>query len=368
MAAKKLRILVLFGGRSGEHEVSLRSARSVLSQLDADKYDVLPVGVTHEGRWFAGEDVLARFERREMAGLVPVAFVAEPGNWNLYHMEPGKPLSVHQPSDLVFPLIHGTFGEDGTLQGLLDLMEIPYVSGGVLASSVGMDKGIFKDVMRSHGVPVVDGVIVTAAQIADDLQAVLAACEALGPYPLFTKPANLGSSVGITKCRGRSDLVEGLMDAARYDRRVLIEQGIDGREIEVSVLGNDDPDASVPGEVIPGDEFYSYRAKYMDDTSRLVIPAELEQGLADEIRHLAVQAFKAVDGAGMVRADFLIERGTNAIYLNEVNTLPGFTSISMYPKLWEASGVPYPVLLDRLIALALERHEEKRRLIRRYEA
>ena len=368
MTTKKLRVLVLFGGRSGEHEVSLRSARSVLSQLDLQKYDVLPVGITHGGRWLAGDDVLARFERREIATLTPVALIPEPGNWTLYSWEPGKPLQVVQKVDLVFPLLHGTFGEDGTLQGLLELMEIPYVSCGVLASSAGMDKGLFKDVMRSNGVPVVDWIVVTGGQIAEDLPGVLDACERLGPYPLFTKPANLGSSVGISKCRNRSDLVEGLMDAARYDRRVLIEKGIEAREIEVSVLGNDDPDASVPGEVIPGDEFYSYRAKYIDDTSQLLIPAALEESLSDEIRQLAVRAFKAVDGAGMARADFLVERGTNQVYLNEINTVPGFTSISMYPKLWGASGVPYPVLLDRLIALALERHEEKRRLVRRYEA
>ncbi len=368
MAAKRLQVLVLFGGRSGEHEVSLRSARSVISQLDQQKYVILPVGVTHDGRWLTGEGALSRFERRETTGLVPVAFIAEPGNWNLYRWEVGKALAVEQRVDLVFPLIHGTFGEDGTLQGLLDLMEIPYVSCGVLASSVGMDKGIFKDVMRAHGIPVVDWLIVTGGQIADDLDSILRRCEGLGPYPLFTKPANLGSSVGISKCRSRSDLLEGLMDAARYDRRVLIEKGIDGREIEVSVLGNDDPDASVPGEVIPGDEFYSYRAKYLDDTSRLIIPAELDVSVADDIRRLAVESFKALDGAGMARADFLLERGTNAIYLNEINTLPGFTSISMYPKLWEASGVPYPVLLDRLITLGLERHQEKRRIIRRYEA
>jgi D-alanine-D-alanine ligase len=368
MTAKKLRVLVLFGGRSGEHEVSLLSARSVLSQLDPQKYEVVPVGVTHDGRWLAGEDALAKFERGEPAGLSPVTFIPEPGNRTLYSWEPGKPPQSQQRIDLVFPLIHGTFGEDGTLQGLLELMEIPYVSCGVLASSAGMDKGIFKDVMRSQGIPVVDWLVVTGTQIAEDLQGVLDACEQLGPYPLFTKPANLGSSVGISKCRGRSDLVEGLMDAARYDRRILIEKGIDGREIEVSVLGNDDPDASVPGEVIPGDEFYSYRAKYIDDTSQLIIPAELDEALSDEIRGLAVRAFKALDGAGMVRADFLLERGSNRIYLNEVNTIPGFTNISMYPKLWGASGVPYPVLLDRLIALALERHEEKRQLIRRYEA
>lgn len=368
MMAKKLRVLVLFGGRSGEHEISLRSARSVISQLDPQKYEVVPVGITLEGRWLAGEDVLGKFERRETAGLVPVTFIPEPGDWTLYCRQSGKPLEALQRVDLVFPLIHGTFGEDGTLQGLLELMEIAYVSGGVLASSAGMDKGLFKDVMRVRGVPVVDWLVVTSDQIAEDIQGVLDACEKLGPYPLFTKPANLGSSVGISKCRGRGDLVEGLMDAARYDRRILIEKGIDAREIEVSVLGNDDPDASVPGEVVPSDEFYSYRAKYIDDSSELIIPARLEASLADEIRRLAVEAFKALDGAGMARVDFLLERGTNRVYLNEVNTIPGFTSISMYPKLWGASGVPYPVLLDRLITLALERHEQKRRLIRRYEA
>jgi D-alanine-D-alanine ligase len=367
MTIKRMRVGVIFGGRSGEHEVSLRSARSVVTHLDPDRYEVVQIGITHEGQWLSGPDALAGFESTHRAGLEPVSFQPVPGDHNLYRTTPGDPWTPLHQVHVVFPVLHGTFGEDGTLQGLLDLMEVPYVSCGVLASSVGMDKGLFKDVMRANGIPVADWIIVNSRQIADDLEGVLAQAERLGPYPLFTKPANLGSSVGISKCHSRSDLVEGVMDAARFDRRVLIEVGLQAREIEVSVLGNEDPDASVPGEVVPSDDFYSYRAKYVDDKSALIIPAELDAGVADAIRVHAVNAFKAIDGAGMARVDFLLERGTNAIYLNEVNTIPGFTSISMYPKLWEASGVPYPALLDRLIALALDRHEQKQRLARRYE-
>jgi D-alanine-D-alanine ligase len=367
MTTKKLRVLVLFGGRSGEHEVSLRSARSVLSQLDLQKYDVLPVGITHAGRWFAGEDVLAKFERREIAALTPVAFIPEPGDWTLYAWEPGKPLQVVQKVDLVFPLIHGTFGEDGTLQGLLELMEIPYVSCGVLASSAGMDKGVFKDVMIANNIPVVDTLVVLRAEIERDVMAVIKKAEMLSDYPLFTKPANLGSSVGVTKCNSRSDLQEGLMEAASFDRRVLVQKGVrNAREIEVSVLGNNEPIASVPGEVLPSREFYSYESKYIDGTSGLQIPAQLPDETAQQIREYAVRAYQAIDCAGMARVDFFVEKDTNRIYLNELNSLPGFTKISMYPKLWEASGLPYTTLIDRLIELAMERKAERDRTSHTY--
>jgi D-alanine-D-alanine ligase len=246
------------------------------------------------------------------------------------------------------------------------MADIAYVGGGVLASSVAMDKGLFKQVMRAHGIPVVDSALVLSTLIAADPEAAVRQASQAGPFPLFTKPANLGSSVGVSKCRSGSDLLEGLIDAARYDRRVIVEQGIEAREIEVSVLGNEEPQASVPGEIVPSDEFYSYRAKYLDDASELRIPAPIDATTAAEVRRLAVAAYTAIDGAGMARADFLLDRKTGTLYMNELNTLPGFTQISMYPKLWEASGLPYPALMDRLIELALDRQAQKDHLLRTY--
>jgi D-alanine-D-alanine ligase len=361
----RLRVCVIFGGRSGEHEISLRSARSVLQALDPAKYDVLPVGITHDGRWLAGDDVLVAFEKRTTDGLVPVTFPSQPGRRELIPLEAGRQIE-DLSFDLAYPVLHGTYGEDGTIQGLFEMADVPYVGAGVLASSVGMDKVLFKLVMQRCGLPVVEGGVVSRSQILENSEAALHAAEAVSDYPLFVKPANLGSSVGVSKCRNRSSLYEGLMDAARYDRRVLVERGLEARELEVSVLGNADPVASVVGEVIPGDEFYSYRAKYLDDTSELRIPAPLETAVSDEVRRLAVECFQAIDGAGMARVDFLQERSTGKLYINEINTLPGFTSISMYPKLWLATGYTYPGLIDRLIELGLERQAEKDALLRVY--
>jgi D-alanine-D-alanine ligase len=364
----KLKLGVIFGGRSGEHEVSLMSARSVMAALDRSRYEIIPIGITHEGQWLGGKNVLEAFELGQVEALDPVVLLAEPGVNKLFGWGEGQPLATFQDLEVVFPVLHGTFGEDGTLQGLLELANIPYVGAGVLASAVAMDKGLFKSVMRAHNIPVVDWKILDTTQMAEDMDDVLNQAESVAPYFLFTKPANLGSSVGIGKCRNRSDLLEGLMDAARYDRRVLVERGLDAREIEVSVLGNENPEASIPGEIVPGDEFYSYKAKYIDDTSDLLIPAPIDQDTAQEARRLAIESYKAIDGAGMARVDFLLERSTGDLYVNEINTIPGFTKISMYPKLWEASGLPYSALLDRLIDLAFERHKQKDRLVRRYEA
>jgi D-alanine-D-alanine ligase len=361
----KLRVCVIFGGRSGEHEISLRSARSVLEALDPAKYDVLPVGITHDGRWFTGGDVLGAFEKRTTDGLVPVTFPSQPGRRELIPLQAGGK-GGDLSFELAYPVLHGTYGEDGTIQGLFEMADVPYVGAGVLASSVGMDKVLFKLVMQRCGLPVVDGGVLLRSQILENPDAALRTAEAVSGYPLFVKPANLGSSVGVSKCRNRSSLYEGLMDAARYDRRVLVERGLEARELEVSVLGNADPQASVVGEVIPGDEFYSYRAKYLDDTSELLIPAPLEPAVSDEVRRLAVESFKAIDGAGMARVDFLQERSTGELYINEINTLPGFTSISMYPKLWLATGYTYPGLIDRLIELGRERQAEKAALLRVY--
>jgi len=352
MTDKKLHVAVLFGGRSGEHDVSLMSARSVLSVLDPAKYEVTQIGITREGKWLTGEDVIGKFESGKLQGLEH--FILSPDPSDVTHRASGF--------DVFFPVLHGTFGEDGTLQGLFELANVAYVGAGVVGSSVGMDKGVFRDVMSARDIPVVDTLLVLRAEIESDMTAVIEKTEKIGEYPLFTKPANLGSSVGVTKCSNRSDLQEGLMEAASFDRRILIQKGVrDAREIEVSVLGNDDPVASVCGEVLPSREFYSYESKYIDGTSGLVIPAPLPDEISECIREYAVRAYKAIDCAGMARVDFFVDRDTNRIYLNELNSIPGFTKISMYPKLWEASGLPYPKLVDRLIELAMERKAERDR-------
>jgi len=371
----KIRIGVIFGGRSGEHEVSLMSARSILSALDPDTYIVTQIGITHDGDWLVGENVLGAMIEGEYQNLNPVVLMPIPTRKELYTINITGQREILKRCtnlDVIFPVLHGTFGEDGTLQGLLELTDIAYVGAGVLGSSLSMDKGVFKDVMRANGVPVLDSIVVSKREIEEDADSIIGQAEALATYPLFVKPANMGSSVGITKCKSPSDLFEGLLEAARYDRRVLIERGVNAREIEVSVLGNEEPRASVLGEIIPSREFYSYEAKYIDDSSNLIIPAPIPPELAQWVQQLAVQAYRAVDCAGMARVDFLLgknesQRGEpGEVYLNEINTIPGFTKISMYPKLWEESGLPYPALVDRLVELALERKAECNRIERRY--
>jgi len=359
---KKLHVAVLFGGRSGEHEVSLMSARSVLSVLDPAKYEVTQVGITHEGTWLTGTDVLEKFENNRTDGLIPVLVSPDPSERGIYIMEGISGLKKWSDIDVYFPVLHGTFGEDGTLQGLFELADVAYVGAGVVGSSVGMDKGVFKDVMIANHIPVVDMMVVLRAEIENDMLSVIEKAEKVSDYPLFTKPANLGSSVGVTKCSNRSDLQEGLMEAALFDRRILIQKGLkNAHEIEVSVLGNDEPVASVCGEVLPSREFYSYESKYIDGTSGLLIPAPLPDEISECIREYAVRAYKAIDCAGMARVDFFLEKDTNRIYLNELNSIPGFTKISMYPKLWEASGMSYQKLVDRLIELAMERKADRDR-------
>lgn len=361
MMAEKLRVAVLFGGRSGEHAVSLMSARSVLAALDEQKYHVLQVGITPEGRWLTGEKVLEAFEAQEYAGLKAVLVSPDPSEPGLYTLE-GEDLRKLSEVDIFFPVLHGTFGEDGTVQGLFEMADAAYVGAGVLGSSVGMDKGLFNDVMTANDIRVVPTMVFLRSEIETDMESVLKQSERISPYPLFTKPANLGSSVGVTKCNNRSDLQEGLMEAAGYDRRVLVQMGVTkAREIEISVLGNEDPQVSVPGEVIPSREFYSYESKYMDGTSGLIIPAELPEMVTAQIRSMALRAYKAIDCSGMARVDFFVERDTQRVYLNELNSIPGFTRISMYPKLWEASGVSYPQLVDRLIELGMARKAERDR-------
>ena len=375
MTNKKIRVGLIFGGRSGEHEVSLMSARSVLKAIDREKYEVTLIGITPQGKWVAGGDPLKALTGRTMDDVSEATLLGPaPGHRALMKMSEdpqhrGVQLSEIAELDVVLPLLHGTFGEDGTVQGLLELLDLPYVGAGVLGSSLGMDKGLFKDVMRANNIPVVDSFVALRREIEQDLEDVLIRAEGMSNYPIFTKPANLGSSVGITKAHDLSELAQGLHEAARYDRRVLVERGLDrGREIEVSVLGNDAPIASVVGEVVPGDEFYTYAAKYIRDDSKLLIPAPISPELAEEAQRLAVAAFRAIDCAGMARCDFLLERETGFLYLSEINTIPGFTQISMYPKLWEASGISYTELLDRLIGLALERQADKDQTVRSYEA
>jgi D-alanine-D-alanine ligase len=366
---EKLKVGVIFGGRSGEHEVSLMSARSILDALDPEKYQVVEIGITHGGSWLVGTDVHTCFLTGETAHLTPVTMIPDPtrrGLFTIHQGEHGEAIEHMQEIDVFFPVLHGTFGEDGTIQGLFEMADVAYVGAGVVGSAAGMDKGIFKAVMRAHDIPVVDAAVVLRSEIEAQLDAALDRAEALADYPLFVKPANMGSSVGVSKCKNRADLVEGLMEAVRYDRRVLVERAVDAREIEISVLGNDDPQASIPGEIRPAAEFYSYEAKYHDDRSELFIPAEIPEEMAAEMRAVAVRAYQKIDCAGMARADFLLDRHSGEYYLNEVNTIPGFTQISMYPKLWDASGIPYPELVDRLIGLALERRDERDRTEWRY--
>ena len=343
----RVRVVVLFGGKSVEREVSRISARTICGALDPGRYEVIPLAVDAGGRFLpapasakllASGPVPERFRSREAASeaIVP----AEIG--------PGR-------ADVVFPIIHGTTGEDGVLQGFLETLGLPYVGAGVTGSAVGMDKGVFKALLRDAGIPTPRSVLVRAT--AD---AALASALAL---PVFVKPANGGSSVGVTKVKRGEDLAAAIGSALRYDERVLVEEGIDARELECAVLGNEDPKASIPGEVVPGHEFYDYDDKYRDDKAKLLIPAPVSTAVAHETRRLAVEVFRLCGVSGMARVDFFLERGTDRVLVNEINTLPGFTAISMYPKLWEASGLALPALLDELIRLALARHEKRRSLL-----
>jgi len=365
---RKLRVGVIFGGRSGEHEVSLISARSVMNAMDRDKYEVIPIGITRDGRWIASGDPMKALMAGDDAASAPALLPGDPSWRSLMRLEErGQALEATHLAelDVVFPVLHGPYGEDGTVQGLLELAGIPYVGAGVTASSLGMDKAIFKDLMRACDLPVVEYMLIKRKEWDRDPEGVLAAIEARFDYPVFTKPANLGSSVGVSKCHDRAGLAAGLKEAARYDRKLLVERAVPAaREIEVSVLGNDDPIASLPGEIVPSREFYSYQAKYLDEgeqASKLLIPAPISPELTERVRDLAVRAYKAIDCAGMARADFLLSGATGELYINELNTIPGFTAISMYPKLWEASGIPYPELIDRLIELAIERYQDRER-------
>ncbi|HXX23506.1 MAG TPA: D-alanine--D-alanine ligase family protein [Terriglobia bacterium] len=373
---KKIRLGVLFGGRSGEHEVSLTSAVAVMKALDPAKYELVPIGITREGRWRVGPrafGLLTEAPGDDAAQrTAPLRSVLEEGRAVTPSVDPTGPkllplakspaaLKARPEVDVIFPVLHGTFGEDGTIQGLLELADVPYVGAGVLASSTGMDKDVMKRLFRDAGLPVVSWELVLRKEWEDDPAGVRRRIEKRLRYPLFVKPANLGSSVGITKVHEPGELEAGMELAAQYDRKILVEKAVDAQEIECAVLGNDNPQASVPGEIVPVNEFYDYEAKYIKEGSELLIPARLSPRQTKRVQELAVRAFKAVDCAGMARVDFLLDRKSGKIFVMEINTIPGFTPISMYPKLWEASGVPYSMLLDRLIQLALERHRDKLR-------
>jgi len=358
---KKIRLGILFGGRSGEHDVSLVSAASVMKALDPAKYEILPIGITRQGQWKVGTGALKLLPQVLEEGD-PVTPSVDPSGPKLLPLGSGSLAPKSRPEvDVIFPVLHGTFGEDGTVQGLLELADIPYVGAGVLASSAGMDKDVMKRLFRDAGLPVVPWELVLRSDWEKDAAGVRQRIEGRLRYPLFVKPVNMGSSVGISKVHSGTELAAAMDRAADYDRKILVEKGVDAREIECAVLGNDHPQASVPGEVVPVNEFYDYEAKYIKEGSKLLIPAPLTAVETKHVQDLAVRAFEAIDGAGMGRVDFLLDRPTGELYVNEINTIPGFTSISMYPKLWEASGVPYSELLDRLINLALERHAEKSR-------
>jgi D-alanine-D-alanine ligase len=384
---KKIRVGVLFGGRSGEHEVSLLSAASVLDAIDKNKYEVMPIGITKEGRWVTAdhaERLLGKpassvhLRAGDPEATASAAVVAKGENIVVppvpgHEMMPFERELPHRrledraiDVDIIFPVLHGTFGEDGTIQGLLELADMAYVGAGVLGSAAGMDKDVMKRLFRDAGLSLVKHVTVLRNDWEEDPKRVRKLVEKQLKYPVFVKPANLGSSVGISKAHDRGELGPAMDEAAKYDRKIIVEEGVGGkkekaREIECSVLGNDQPKASVPGEIVPGKEFYDYEAKYLTEGSQLLIPANISKKQQKQVQEMAVRAFQAVDCAGLARVDFLMDPKSGKIYVNEINTMPGFTSISMYPKLWAASGIPYERLVDRLIQLGLERHAEKKK-------
>jgi D-alanine-D-alanine ligase len=353
----KLRVGVIYGGRSGEHEVSVASAAAIFKHLDPAKYDAVPIKIAKDGRWALTGDVPKALSAAEVH--------RQADSTALQAIEPTAALS-RSHIDVVFPVLHGPYGEDGTVQGLLELANVPYVGAGVLGSAVGMDKAVMKTLFAAAGLPLVRHVTILRREWHADPAAITARVTGALHYPVFVKPANLGSSVGISKATSDASFTEAMALALRFDRKIVVEEGVpNAREIECAVLGNDDPEASIPGEIIVThrDGFYSYDAKYIDaDGATTKIPADLTPEMQRQVRTLSIEAFRALELSGMARVDFFIDRQTNALYLNEVNTIPGFTSISMYPKMWEASGLPYTALIDRLLTLALERHADKQQL------
>ncbi|WP_291989291.1 D-alanine--D-alanine ligase family protein [Luteitalea sp.] len=373
---------VIYGGRSGEHEVSIASAAAVMANLDRARYEPVPIRIDRDGRWSladkpptaASASEVIEQTRSEMKALRAgreVHLLPRPSEETILAIDRTPTRGEDEPRaivtgvglDVIFPVLHGPHGEDGTVQGLLELANVPYVGCGVLASSVGMDKALMKRVFAAHGLPQCAYAVVLRRRVLAETEVVADELLAQLGLPLFVKPANLGSSVGISKARTRDELVEALKLAADYDRKVVVEAGVPAaREIEVAVLGNDEPIASVPGEIVPSREFYDYEAKYLDGASRLAIPADVPDEMGSRLQALAIAAFRAVDGAGLSRVDFLVDGDSGEVFVNEINTMPGFTTISMYSKLWAATGLAYPELVDRLVQLALERHAEKQQL------
>lgn len=370
MTKKKIRVGIIFGGRSGEHEVSLASAQAVMNNLDPEKYEVVPIGITKSGQWLLGTEPAKLIAARQSVErhaeeaaqtVTSVTFTGDPTVGQLIPIEGQQRLGDEGKIDVILPVLHGTYGEDGTLQGLLDMANVPYVGCGVLGAAVGMDKEKMKMIFESAHLPNVKYLVFRRNQWERSPESILDQIEAQLGYPNFVKPVNLGSSVGINKAHNREELAHAMRVAAEYDRKIIIEQNINCREFECAVLGNDEPLASVVGEIVASNEFYDYNAKYIDNKSQVIIPADIPQQTAEEMRRYAVEAFLALDLSGLSRIDFFIDKDSGKVYINEVNTLPGFTEISMYPKLWEASGVPYAELLDRLIELALERYNDRQR-------
>jgi D-alanine-D-alanine ligase len=371
---KKMRVGVVFGGRSGEHEVSVRSARAVIDAMDANKYDVVPIAITKEGKWMSPAEatrLLPRETKKLLADEVvsdkrqPSVFIGDPADDALVKQASGVERTLAQPLDVVFPVLHGTYGEDGTIQGWLEMVGVPYVGCGVLASSCGMDKVTMKALFREAGLPICKHTWFLRKDWEKDRQAVLRRVANQIGFPCFVKPANLGSSVGISKAINKLSLVEAIELAARYDRKVIVEEGLDAREIECGVMGNESPLASLPGEYVVHDQtaaFLDYTEKYSDTGHvEFVVPAPLSKAVIARIQRLAVRAFQAIDGAGLARVDFFLRRDTNELLLNELNTMPGLTDVSGFPKMWAATGIPFPKVIDRLISLALEQHQEKLR-------
>ncbi len=341
---EKLNVCLIYGGRSGEHEVSIRSAISIDSALDRNKYEISFIGITKTGKW--------------IEGVKPIDFI----NFSTTDTQHKVPFKHFKKYDVIFPVLHGPFGEDGTIQGLFEMADVPYVGAGVLSSAIAMDKAIAKEIYARKGLPIVEFIVFTQKKWDENRNEIIETVKDKIGYACFTKPSSLGSSLGITKVHSEDQLETAVSAAAEFDRKIIVEKAIECREIECSILGNDSPIASIPGEIIPSNEFYDYHAKYIDDKSQLIVPAQLSDDQVAEFQRIAIEAFIAIDCSGMARADFFLEKQTGKIYVNELNTIPGFTQISMYPKLWEASGIPYPELLNRLISLALEKYNEKTRI------
>ena len=364
MGIKKIRVGIIFGGRSGEHEVSFCSASSIIKAIDKDKYTVVPIGITKEGRWISPQDSELALKSGKIEGKNTVILLNDSFSKSLVCIDNNQKLdksSALEKLDVIFPVLHGPYGEDGTVQGLLELANISYVGAGVAASAISMDKDFMRMVFQQKGLPILKWMTIKRKEWQEGKEKILSLVQNGFEYPLFVKPANLGSSVGITKVHKKEELEKAIDLASSYDRKILIEEGLEEiREIECGVLGNDEPQASVVGEVRPAGEFYDYDSKYTEEGTQLIIPADLPDGVSQEVQRIALRAFKAVDAAGMARVDFFVSKKENKIYLNEINTIPGFTSSSMYPRLWEASGISYPELIDRLIQLALERHQDKK--------